>query len=481
MIAKVRSLITYAVVTPLVVMAAVGVALALEVRHLVGEAAWVEHTDQVIRQANRTERLLFDADGNLRSFLFSGDPAYVAPYARSGAEIATALDVLTQLLADDPAQAARATALRRSYEIWSGLAAASVARVEASSERPPSPSPRGEVVARRTQMESIRATSTELIEREEVLRGEREKAVERANALLAASGVAVLFLLAATLLFVTRRNVLEVTSRFERALDAERAARHEAEDALKVRENFVQMASHELKTPVTSLRLQLESILRTLTKQGETVSLDRIEQKGRAALRQLTRLQELISALLDVQRLSATSDVLLVTEVDAVMVLQDALGRIEQDARDAGSTISVSSPPQLSVRADPMRLDQVMTNLLTNALKYGRRKPIAVTLAREGDHVLLRVRDEGIGIDPTDQARIFDRFERAVSDEHFHGFGLGLWIVRSLLEKMGGTIRVESALGEGSTFVVTLPAGESDTLDVTAAHARSALIKLKRR
>ena len=104
-----------------------------------------------------------------------------------------------------------------------------------------------------------------------------------------------------------------------------------------------------------------------------------------------------------------------------------------------------------------MRLEQVISNLLTNALKYGPGKPIEVETARDGNLARIRVRDYGIGIEPENQRRIFERFERAVSDRHYGGLGLGLWIARQVVEASGGTITVQSAPGEGSLFSVELP------------------------
>src|SRR6185369_13265349 len=106
---------------------------------------------------------------------------------------------------------------------------------------------------------------------------------------------------------------------------------------------------------------------------------------------------------------------------------------------------------------DRVRLEQVISNLLTNALKYGPGKPIEIETAGEGDLACIRVRDYGIGIEPENQRRIFERFERAVSDRHYGGLGLGLWIVRQIVEALRGTIAVESEAGSGSTFTVHLP------------------------
>jgi signal transduction histidine kinase len=109
------------------------------------------------------------------------------------------------------------------------------------------------------------------------------------------------------------------------------------------------------------------------------------------------------------------------------------------------------------VPLDRLRIEQVISNLLSNAVKYGQGKPVDVALEVRDGAARLTVRDHGIGIDPRHQERIFERFERAVSTRHYGGFGLGLWIVRQIVDASGGSIRVESTEDEGSLFVVELP------------------------
>jgi signal transduction histidine kinase len=124
----------------------------------------------------------------------------------------------------------------------------------------------------------------------------------------------------------------------------------------------------------------------------------------------------------------------------------------------SGSALTLDVPESLVGSWDAMRLEQIATNLLTNAIKYGERRPIAVRLEELPDaRARLTVRDHGIGIAAEHLERIFGRFERAVSVRHFGGFGLGLWIVRQVVEALGGTIRVDSVPGAGATFTVELP------------------------
>jgi signal transduction histidine kinase len=139
-------------------------------------------------------------------------------------------------------------------------------------------------------------------------------------------------------------------------------------------------------------------------------------------------------------------------------VVREVATRFREEFVRAGSALvchGMDSP--VVGRWNRLRLEQVVINLLTNAIKYGRGRPILVTVTADADHVWLAVRDEGIGISPRDQGRIFERFERAVSEQHYSGLGLGLWIVREIVRGFGGSISVESAPEVGSTFTVELP------------------------
>jgi signal transduction histidine kinase len=136
---------------------------------------------------------------------------------------------------------------------------------------------------------------------------------------------------------------------------------------------------------------------------------------------------------------------------------------MEEQLARAGCPLKLSSPESQRGKWDRLRLDQIVTNLLSNAMKYGAGQPIEITVAGSPDAVRLEVRDHGIGIAAEHQSRIFDRFERAVSGRNYGGLGLGLWIVRQIVDALGGSIRVRSAAGEGSTFVVELPRAQRQT------------------
>ncbi len=231
----------------------------------------------------------------------------------------------------------------------------------------------------------------------------------------------------------------------------------EAQAAVAARDEFLSIASHELRTPLTALRLALENMRRVSSRDAiAKLSPEYVERVLATAERQGQRLENLVAALLDVSRIQMGRLELDVEEVDLASIVFDAAGSLEDEARQTGSTIEVRGEP---VRGywDRLRISQVVTNLLANAVKYGAAKPVEVEFGPRGEGARLVVRDHGIGIEPADQPQIFERFERAVSSRNYGGLGLGLYIVKRIVEAHGGSISVESKPGEGSAFAVDLP------------------------
>jgi len=226
--------------------------------------------------------------------------------------------------------------------------------------------------------------------------------------------------------------------------------------AIRVRDAFLSIAGHELKTPLTTLQLQIQSLGRIAVQEGK-ISFETAARKVESANRQTERLAVLISQLLDVSRIHAGRLSLELQPLDLAALVREVCARFEDEAERVGAPLKVHAEGRWVGMWDRERLDQVLTNLLSNALKYGRGRPVEVSLEGDEKQALLSVRDHGIGIAEADQLRIFDRFERAVSDRHYGGLGLGLWIVREIISALGGHIRVESTPGAGSCFRVDLP------------------------
>ena len=232
----------------------------------------------------------------------------------------------------------------------------------------------------------------------------------------------------------------------------------ELKAALRTRDDFLMVASHELRTPLTSLQLTASSVLRQVDKAGgHPLPAPLVTDRMRGIKRQLDRLEQLISALLDVSRIGARRLELQLETVDLGEVVQEVLARMRDEAARQRVTATVEVMAGIKGTWDRSRLDQIVTNLVSNAIKYGAGKPIDVSVTRSNGDAELRVRDRGIGIAPEQQERIFGKFERAASQRNYGGLGLGLWITRQLVDLMHGSVRVESTPGEGATFIVKLP------------------------
>ncbi|MDC0742792.1 AAA family ATPase [Polyangium mundeleinium] len=252
----------------------------------------------------------------------------------------------------------------------------------------------------------------------------------------------------------------DITQRAEAEKERERLLR-EAQEALRIRDEFLNIASHELNTPLTPLRLQVQLLRRRLEDPALAANpkLQGLPRLLEIANHSVERLEKLVGELLDVVRIGAGKLSLALEDVDLATLAREAIDGLQHQVTVAGCTVELVASEPVVGRWDRFRIEQVFINLLTNAIKYGMGKPITVGARRVGPRAEFWVEDRGMGIPKDDQARIFERFERAVSSRSFGGLGLGLYIARQIVEAHGGTIRVHSEPGHGATFTVELPGG----------------------
>jgi signal transduction histidine kinase len=258
-----------------------------------------------------------------------------------------------------------------------------------------------------------------------------------------------------------QRELGEAQVRRERRLATTRLAENERllRRAVQVRDDFLTIASHELKTPLTPLLLQLASaakLLQTCRDSGQEVPAEPLAERLRKSMAHVERLKTLVDRLLDVTRISSGHLPLAPQPVDLREVITSLIDRLTESLERSGSRVTLTADSIVGFW-DATGIETVMTNLLTNAVKYGEGKPVEVSVTRDTRGAVISVNDHGIGIAPEDHERIFERFERAVPLQHYGGFGIGLWVARRVVEAHGGTISVSSAPGQGSTFIVTLP------------------------
>lgn len=246
-----------------------------------------------------------------------------------------------------------------------------------------------------------------------------------------------------------------------RQLEEERIRVAHAEEAVRLRDEFLSLASHELKTPLTVLRLQLEALRERIAPddRGALAKLDRSDRAGQ-------RLTELVEALLDVSRIATGRFTLHFERADLADIVATAVDRLQEAVAIAGCTISLRADHAVG-SWDRSRIDQIVLNLVSNAIRYAAGTPIRVTVTRHGDDAIIEVRDGGPGLPGGQPSRIFERFERGASMRHFAGLGLGLYVVRQITEAHGGAVTAENSVDGGACFTVRLPLGPAVVDPVT--------------
>jgi signal transduction histidine kinase len=224
--------------------------------------------------------------------------------------------------------------------------------------------------------------------------------------------------------------------------------------AAQARDDILSIAGHELRTPLSTLTLQVENLARGI-RQG--APHDTLQPRTEAVRRSARRLATLVEEMLNVSRITAGVIPVRLELLELSVFVREKTNHLLAEIASAQVHVELTADEAVWCRTDKERLSSVVDNLLANAIKYGLGRPVSIRVSRENHSARLSVEDRGVGISRDDQRRIFERFERAVSASHVSGFGLGLWIARQTVEALGGRIHVRSAPGEGSTFTVDLP------------------------
>ncbi|MFL5812588.1 MAG: PAS domain S-box protein, partial [Bdellovibrionia bacterium] len=238
----------------------------------------------------------------------------------------------------------------------------------------------------------------------------------------------------------------------------QKAAELEVRKAVRIRDEFLSIASHELKTPLTGMKMQAQLFSRIMAKDPHAATTPaRVQQLADQMDRGLDRLARLIDDMLDVSRIQNGKLHVRLEKEDIAIVTLEALDRLRPQLLSAGIELTADLSPGLRCEIDRFRYEQVLTNLASNVMRYAPQAPVSVTLVAEDGRAVLRFQDRGPGIDRADQEKVFMRFERLSSAERVSGMGLGLYICRQIIESMHGSIRVESERNQGACFVIELP------------------------
>jgi len=456
-----RKLLASVLAGPIILLLVLAATFLVLIRWMNAEAAWVDHTDQVIAAAERTQGLLIDMETGARGYLLTDNKAFLAPYERASEEIHRSFIELKNLVSDNPRQYNRAEELRRLFEEWSGMTARMIQR-ETVTVAPQ--------VSGRQRMDNLRIGFSQFIAVENELRVTRRQRVAGVTRTVIGTSVTAAILLGILVGYLTRRAVITVAGEYAETLresENERAraqrlaaenerAYREVEAASRAKDDFLATLSHELRTPLTSV-LGWAKLLLMQDHDRETTR-QAIEAIERGAQAQAT----LIEDILDVSRAITGKLRLELQDVDASAVIEHALAAIRPAADAKHIAISTAVDENMPMSADPNRLQQIIWNLLSNAVKFSPPDSrIDVNAKWSGDQVIISVRDEGRGIDAAFLPYVFDRFRQAdaTSTRDTGGLGIGLSVVKLLTELHGGSVRAESAgAGKGATFTVVLPA-----------------------
>lgn len=284
----------------------------------------------------------------------------------------------------------------------------------------------------------------------------QQKSVRYGPYYIALSGLLLTLLLSR--LFALSQNRAEFEKRSKELLAAEAARLRENQEALSkaisMRDEFISIASHELKTPLTALQLQLQLALRR-----EVTQPERFRKIAELALTQVSRLTRLVEDLLDVTRIDAGKLTYEKKLSPLAPIVKETVERLEGHLTNSKCNLSLQVLDDVSAVIDTFRIEQVISNLLMNSAKYAGGSDVKVKLFREGQKAVITVEDTGPGIPSELHEKIFERFERAREQHTVAGLGLGLYIAKDIIIAHGGSLRVESKPGDGSRFIIELPLG----------------------
>jgi signal transduction histidine kinase len=257
---------------------------------------------------------------------------------------------------------------------------------------------------------------------------------------------------------VLAQEVIAQKKNLESALMLVRSARDEANSALKLRDEFISIASHELRTPVTVMKLQNDLAKLQLTQvPPDSTEFQILGSWVERVESQLVRLSYLVEDMLSVSRIESGSLELVRKPTELVAMVRETIDKLDEQFKTAGVQIKLAQSEPVYGQWDRAKVELVIAHLLNNTTKYAPHAPVEIRVERRDGKAVIQVQDHGRGIDEADQKRIFERFERAIPVTNVSGLGLGLYISRKIIEEHGGNITLKSAPQKGSLFTVELP------------------------
>ncbi len=431
---------------------------------LVNNDRLVVHTQDVLSSLNDVLTTINAAEAGERGYIITGEDSYLQPYDAAVEQIWPQVARVQGLTADDPQQQQRIEPLRaliaaRFAEMQLTIALRRTSSSAAAARVVLSDRGKNLMDALRAEISQMKDTELGLLDRRTA---ESHNAAQVTTLTLLLATAANIALLGGLFLLI-QRGITRKAQQLEergRLIRQEQAARATAETALRALDTFLSLASHELRTPLTAISGSAQLLRRRLLQEGGIAEGN--ERTLDLITRQVERLNLLTEQLLDTSRLQAGQLSIQPRPLDLTVLVHQV---VEAQATTTDHTLRVGGVDgPTMIAGDAVRLEQVLHNLVGNAIKYSPDGgPIDVRISRQGATVRVEVKDQGIGIPESAQAQLFQRFFRAsnVSVKGIGGLGIGLYVVKEIVELHGGTVEVTSAEGKGSTFAIHLPLLES--------------------
>jgi signal transduction histidine kinase len=436
----------------------------------------VQHSQHVQNALQGLLTTLDDAETGQRGYLLTDDQSYLKPYNTAQATIDADLAQLKGLLRDNPPQEAQLTNL-------TNIVGQKMAELRQSVQMQQNGDNVGALQLIRSNtgqqlMDQIRTSITSMETQEHQTFLARTAAAKQSL-----EGITVTFVIGTLALLgmlgLISMLIQQMMQQREDVLATESAAREHAEAAVRLRDDFLSIASHELKTPITAISTSAQLMERQLLRLSQPN--DRLTQLVDVQLRQTKRLKLLIEGMLDVSRIGTGHFAVNRAPFDVVAQIRPIVNELA--VSDAEHTLTLHAPPTLTLDADEARLEQVWYNLLQNAIKYSPEGgAVRINVTAEGDNARIIISDQGIGIPANAMGHLFEAYYRAPNtdtpERKIKGIGVGLFVTRQIVIAHGGTITAESEEGEGTTFTIELPIhaqGEAEYLIPTEATPAASL------
>lgn len=453
---------------PLIVVCSLAVFLATFQQQIFKNDHLVKNTDQAIKAVRNTQRLLLIMESSYNSYIVTRRKEFFRQYQDARNDLPEAFLAL-QNKVKKTGGTDQFIDLRQAFGDWVvhaeslfGMPFAEGIKIFETTEFQ-----REGIVY----MNRLRNEFDNFINEQVVIRNKQMEYSQRVRENFLLYGIITMLLVAVYLAWLFRKELKKAFHKYEDEARKLEESRNELKNtvqirdrALSSRDDFISIASHELNTPLQSLKLQVQMLKRDLLKSGNSYcSPEKLSKFLDREDGQIDRLAHLVQDMLEITRLGKGSLRINMEYINLNQVIQDTIEHLADVIDNSGSTLRIDMPETVLGHWDRERIEQVFINLLTNAVKYGQGSPITISLSTSNNWTRVEITDMGRGIPKDAQERIFGRFERNISASEVSGLGLGLFITRQLVEAHGGYVWVESeGIDKGSKFIVELPLRPTD-------------------